>query len=65
MLLRVLGRFCTHPQNPYTAVDIYYSTRNVPGYDVTDLSAEGDAFLGSLAFHTPGTGPESGKQQAP
>lgn len=57
MFMQVSGRFCTHPHNPETAVDIFYSVRHVPGYDVETLNAEGDAFLEGLAFHRPGISP--------
>jgi hypothetical protein len=55
LLTHVVGRFCTHPQNPNAAVDIFYSARHIPGYDGKSLSAEGEAFLHSLAFNTPPT----------
>jgi hypothetical protein len=48
-----VGRFCTHPQNSDVAVDIFYSSRHIPGYDAKDLRAEGEEFLNSLAFYTP------------
>jgi hypothetical protein len=51
LLLHIVGRFCTHPQNANTAVDIFYSARHIPGYDAKSLSAEGEAFLRSLAFN--------------
>jgi hypothetical protein len=50
--LLAVGRFCTHPQNPHAAVDIYYSTRHIPRYDASEFNAEGEAFLGSLALDT-------------
>jgi hypothetical protein len=53
LLLHAVGRFCTHPRNPVIAVDIFHSTRHIPGYDASSLSAEGDAFLDSLMFNTP------------
>jgi len=52
LLLRVIGRFCAHPQNPKVAVDIFYSARHIPGYDARQLGAEGEQFLDSLAFDT-------------
>ena len=55
LLTHVVGRFCTHPANPNTAVDIFYSARHIPSYDANGLSAEGEAFLDSLAFDTPPT----------
>jgi hypothetical protein len=51
--MHIAGRFCTHPQNPNAAVDIFYSTRQIPEYDANDLHAEGEAFIDSLAFETP------------
>jgi hypothetical protein len=53
LLMHVVGRFCTHPRNPRTGVDIFYSARHIPDYDARSLSAEGEAFLRSLAFNTP------------
>jgi hypothetical protein len=53
LLLQIVGRFCTHPQNSDVAVDIFYSARHIPGYDAKDLRAEGEEFLNSLAFYTP------------
>jgi hypothetical protein len=50
--LHVVGRFCTHPQDPKVAVDIFYSARHIPGYDARQLGAEGEKFLDSLAFDT-------------
>jgi hypothetical protein len=52
LLMHIVGRFCTHPQNPNVAVDIFYSVRHIPGYDARSLSAEGEAFLRSLAFNS-------------
>ncbi len=51
--MRTVGRFCTHPQNPGNAVDIFYSARHIPGHDAKDFTAEGEAFLRSLAFNAP------------
>jgi hypothetical protein len=50
LLMWAAGRFCTHPNNPNAAVDLYYSTRHIPHYDARALNAEGHAFLDSLAL---------------
>ncbi|MCC2973346.1 hypothetical protein [Massilia sp. IC2-476] len=50
LVLHVVGRFCTHPQDAQAVVDIAYSVRHVPGYDARALEAEGEAFLDSLGF---------------
>jgi hypothetical protein len=50
LLMWAAGRFCTHPNNPNAAVDLYYSTRHIPHYDARALNAEGDSFLDSLAL---------------
>jgi hypothetical protein len=60
--MHIAGRFCTHPQNPNAAVDIFYSTRHIPGYDATDLHTEGEAFIDSLAFEAPRSPSKAGDQ---
>ncbi|HWI83653.1 hypothetical protein [Ramlibacter sp.] len=45
-----VGRFCLHPQDRRNAVDLYYSIRSSPDYDITKLVAEGEALLSSLKF---------------
>jgi hypothetical protein len=52
----------THPQNPNAAVDIFYSTRQIPEYDANGLHAEGEAFIDSLAFETPRSPSTAGDQ---
>lgn len=52
LLLDVVGRYCIHPQDPATAVDIAYSIRHVPGYDAGSFKAEGEAFLDSLTLES-------------
>lgn len=59
LLLKVAGRFCTHPENPGAAVDLAYSIRHVPGYDASKDVAEGEAFLDSLRFEAPAS-PQAG-----
>jgi len=53
LLLKVVGRFCTHPDNPGPAVDMAYSIRHVPGFDASAYVAEGEAFLDTLRFEKP------------
>lgn len=53
LLVHTAGRFCTHPENPQLAVDMFYSTRHVPGYDPKDFHAEGEVFVDGLRFRTP------------
>ena len=50
MVMLAAGRFCQHPSNKTSSVDIYYSVRHAPNYEVTDLVAEGEAFLNGLEF---------------
>ena len=61
LLMKVVGRFCTHPQDPGSAVDLAYSIRHIPGFDDNAFRAEGEAFLDSLRFETPAT-PKSASQ---
>jgi hypothetical protein len=63
LLMRVVGRFCLHPQDRAAAVDIYYSARYVPSFDPATLVNEGEAFLRSLQFsNASGRPPGSGER---
>jgi hypothetical protein len=44
------GRFCVHPDDRTAAVNVYYSIRHVPGFEIGALEAEGEALLRSLEF---------------
>ncbi|MBZ0170521.1 hypothetical protein MELA_01255 [Candidatus Methylomirabilis lanthanidiphila] len=50
LVMRVIGRFCQHPQDKSAAVDVFYSARYVPAFDAKELFAEGEQFLQSLQF---------------
>ena len=50
LLMKVRGRFCLHPQDATSAVDLYYSVRHVPSFEPGALMAEGETFLRSLRF---------------
>jgi hypothetical protein len=50
LTMQVFGRFCVHPENRTTAVDVYYSVRRPPSLDVRPFLVEGETFLDSLQF---------------
>lgn len=53
LVMQTNGRFCLHPQDRTSAVDIYYSVRYLPTLDPRDLVSDGEIFVRSLQFHTP------------
>lgn len=61
LLMKVIGRFCTHRQSPNSAVDLAYSIRHVPGFVDTGYRAEGEAFLDSLRLEAPIGQPSAGR----
>jgi hypothetical protein len=50
LTMQVFGRFCVHPENRTTAVDVYYSVRHPPSFDARPFLVEGETFLDSLQF---------------
>lgn len=56
LILQVAGRLCTHPGNPASAVDMFYTMRHIPTFDDAAFKAEGNAFLDSLSIDALPTG---------
>lgn len=50
LTMQAFGRFCVHPENRATAVDLYYSVRHPPGFDARPFIVEGETFIDSLQF---------------
>ena len=50
LTMQAFGRFCVHPENRATAVDLYYSVRHPPGFDARSFLVEGETFIDSLQF---------------
>lgn len=53
LVLQAIGRFCVHPKDRSSAVDIYYSLRYAPAFDPTALIPEGETFVQSLRIEDP------------